>query len=158
MEPGKEYLETLTSYQGRIVRTIKRGREINELVEEIRKEIPQIDMIGNIDNDIQFWARKRISGRIFFHDEFFGVDFDFQCVPYEQVVEWIAGPIHRKYNVDWSLRATEDSLVLRTHITRGKNEHTIQLDISESPVIGCRIIKNEIEPFVAKRYSFSMKC
>jgi hypothetical protein len=149
----KKLHETLLEQHRALVTTMHNQED---LIDDIRLAVPQIDPLMDLydeDRYAQSLAKPHI--RIVNDPSWRDIDIYTNLIPYDQVIEHIAGPIHRLVDTDWEANVHETGNITLTGSTTTPNTEwnttNIKIHVSKgipacqvvTRVIGTRIVEDK---------------
>lgn len=138
---------------------VKRLHILADLIEDLRAAIPQIPYFEQTGHDFQtVGIERRPAIQVELQPKFYDVEITTYNMPYDQVVEHIAGPTHRLTGALWHMEVdAEGDIDLYGYVDDEIYEPRISFQITKG-MPKCKIIKLKAEPTHWENYEYRIRC
>jgi hypothetical protein len=129
--------------------------DIEDQTAVIREIVPQMETLEAL-----FDSPHKTCVKIINDAAWNDLDIKVYHLPIEEVVDKIAGPIHREFNVDWKMNVTGvDTIVLETRIPATSSWRTIKVNIRcYQGFPACNVVKIEKDPILIDQSVYKVVC
>ncbi len=133
-----------------------------DLIDAIREAVPQVDPLCALRDPEDWNNDKKIPHMKVVNDATWqDIDIFTQNIPYEQVIEHIAGPIHRLLDTDWTATVYETGNIQLFGSTDTPNtkhhKTTIKIQVGNG-IPTCRIVTTDLPPTITENKETKIIC